>query len=188
MEKDLKQIPSSLFRVVLYGPESTGKTTLTKQLAAHYQTVCVEEFARDYLQKKWNQKKEVCTQADLAVIVSGQLQLENQAIANANQILFCDTNVVVTRVWSETHFDGYCDPQIIAYSEQFQYDLYFLTGIDVPWQKDDLRDRPNDRQMMFDYFKNTLDKLQKNYVLLQGNQEQRLEKAIGVIDQLLKKT
>ena len=88
MEKDLKQIPSSLFRVVLYGPESTGKTTLTKQLAAHYQTVCVEEFARDYLQKKWNQKKEVCTQADLAVIVSGQLQLENQAIANANQILF----------------------------------------------------------------------------------------------------
>jgi NadR type nicotinamide-nucleotide adenylyltransferase len=188
MEKDFKQVPSNILKVVIYGPESTGKTTLAKQLASHYHTIWVEEFARDYLQKKWDQKKEVCSRADLPIIVAGQIQLENEATTKAKQILICDTNLVVTRVWSETHFESYCDPQITACSIQFQYDLYLLTGIDVPWQKDDLRDRPNDRQMMFDYFKNTLDQLGENYAILKGNQEQRLRKAIGTINKLLKKT
>ena len=57
MEKDFKQVPSNLLKVVIYGPESTGKTTLARQLASHYRTTWVEEFARDYLQKKWDQKK-----------------------------------------------------------------------------------------------------------------------------------
>ena len=188
MEKDFKQVPSNILKVVIYGPESTGKTTLAKQLASHYDTIWVEEFARDYLQKKWDQKKEVCSRADLPIILAGQIQLENEATTKAKQILICDTNVVVTRVWSETHFESYCDPQITACSIQFHYDLYLLTGIDVPWQKDDLRDRPNDRQMMFDYFKNTLDQLGENYAILKGNQEQRLRKAINTINKLLKKT
>ena len=64
MEKDFKQVPSNLLKVVIYGPESTGKTTLARQLAFHYQTTLVEEFARDYLQKKWDKKKEVCCRAD----------------------------------------------------------------------------------------------------------------------------
>ena len=62
-------------------------------------------------------------------------------------------------------------PEILAYSEKWSYDLYLLTGIDIPWVKDDLRDRPDDRQSMFDHFKSTLDKLQKNYVVLEGNQD-----------------
>ena len=188
MEKDFKQVPSNLLKVVICGPESTGKTTLARQLSDYYQTTCVKEFARDYLQKKWDQKKEVCSRADLPIIVAGQIQLENEATTMAKQVLICDTNVVVTRVWSETHFDGYCDPQIVACCHQFHYNYYLLTGIDVPWQKDDLRDRPNDRQMMFDYFKNTLDQLGENYVILKGNQEQRLRKAINTINKLLKKT
>jgi len=188
MEKDFKQVPSNLLKVVIYGPESTGKTTLTRQLASHYQTTWVEEFARDYLQNKWDQKKEVCSRADLPVIVAGQIQSENEAIIKAKRILICDTNILVTRVWSETHFNGYCDPQIAACCTKFHYDYYLLTGIDVPWQKDDLRDRPNDRQMMFDYFKNTLDQLRQNYSVLEGNQELRLQKAIDIIDKLLKKT
>ena len=87
-----------------------------------------------------------------------------------------------------TDFEGYCDPQIVACCYQFHYNYYLLTGIDVPWQKDDLRDRPNDRQMMFDYFKNTLDQLRENYSVLEGNQEQRLRKSVAIIDKLLKKT
>lgn len=188
MEKDFKQVPSNILKIVIYGPESTGKTTLAKQLASHYQTTWVEEFARYYLQKKWDLEKEVCSIADLPIIVVGQIQSENEATVKAKQVLFCDTNVVVTRVWSETHFNGYCDPQINACSIKSHYDLYLLTGIDVPWQKDDLRDRPNDRQMMFDYFKNTLDQLKENFAILEGNQEQRLRKAIYAINKLLKKT
>ena len=188
MEKHFKQVPSNLLRVVIYGPESTGKTTLAKQLAGYYHTNWVKEFARDYLQKKWDNKKEVCALDDLPAIVEGQINSENQAISTANKILFCDTNVLVTRVWSETHFQGYCNPKIIDCSEKFKYDFYLLTGIDVPWQKDDLRDRPNDRQTMFDYFKNMLDQLNENYAILEGNKEKRLKKAIILIDELLKKT
>lgn len=188
MEKDLKQVPSSCLRAVVYGPESTGKTTLAQQLAAHYQTLCTGEYAREFLQKKWDQKKEVCELSDLPHIVAGQLQWENQAVADANRLLICDTNVLVTRVWSETHFEGYCDPQIMACCDQFQYDLYLLTGIDVPWEKDDLRDRPHDREYMFDYFKNILDQRQENYSIIEGNEEERLQKAVAAIDRLLKKT
>ncbi|NBS19276.1 MAG: AAA family ATPase [Flavobacteriia bacterium] len=183
MEKNLRQVCPSLHRVVLYGPESTGKTTLARQLAAHYKTQWVEEFARDYLQKKWEQQQAVCTLEDLPVIVAGQLERENQKAANAKRFLFCDTNVLVTRVWSETHFEGYCDPQIVAYSQKLKYDLYLLTGIDVPWEKDDLRDRPNDRERMFEYFKNILEQLHKRYVILEGIQSERFEIAKKVIDQ-----
>ena len=187
MEKDLRQVSSHILRVVLYGPESTGKTTLAQALANHFQTEWVQEFARDYLQKKWEEQLAVCTLEDLPIIVAGQLEWENQKVIKANQILICDTNVMVTRVWSETHFNGYCDPQILGYSESFIYDLYLLTGIDVPWLKDDLRDRPNDRQMMFDYFKRTLDQHKKNYCLLKGDHNTRLKKAVEVINNFLKK-
>jgi len=186
MEKDLRQVPSHILRVVLYGPESTGKTTLAHALAKHYKTECVEEFAREYLQKKWEEQKAVCTLEDLPLIVEGQLESENQKLAKAHRVLFCDTNVMVTKVWSETHFNGYCDPDILHYSKKFIYDLYLLTGIDVPWKKDDLRDRPNDRQLMFDHFKKTLDQHKKKYRILEGDHKTRLKKAIEVIDDFLK--
>ena len=186
MEKDLRQVPSHILRVVLYGPESTGKTTLAYALAKHYNTECVEEFAREYLQKKWEEQQAVCTLEDLPLIVEGQLESENQKLAKAHQVLFCDTNVMVTKVWSETHFNGYCDPDILHYSKKFSYDLYLLTGIDVPWKKDDLRDRPNDRQLMFDHFKKTLDQHKKKYRILEGDHKTRLKKAIEVIDGFLK--
>ncbi|MBT3443558.1 MAG: ATP-binding protein [Flavobacteriaceae bacterium] len=186
MEKDLRQLPSHILRVVLYGPESTGKTSLAKALAKHYQTQWVEEYAREYLQKKWEEQKAVCTLEDLPIIVEGQLESENQKLAKAHQVLFCDTNVMVTKVWSETHFNGYCDPDILHYSKKFSYDLYLLTGIDVPWKKDDLRDRPNDRQLMFNHFKKTLDQHKKKYRILEGDHKTRLKKAIEVIDGFLK--
>jgi len=186
MEKDLRQTHSHIPRVVLYGPESSGKTTLAEALAQHYQTEWVEEFARDYLQKKWEEQQAVCGLEDLPIIVKGQLERENQKAAQANKVLFCDTNVLVTRVWSETHFDGHCDPAILEVSKKLNYDLYLLTGIDVPWVKDDLRDRPDDRQSMFDHFKRTLDEMQKKYLILEGNPVARLNKAIAFIDPLLK--
>ena len=93
MEKNLTQKPSHILRVVLYGPESTGKTTLAKALAKHYQTEWVQEFARDYLQNKWEEQQAICTLEDLPIIVAGQVELENQKLVKANRLLFCDTNV-----------------------------------------------------------------------------------------------
>ena len=104
--------------------------------------------------EKWDKKKEVCNLNDLSLIVRGQIKLENEAIRSAKKFVFCDTNILVTKIWAETHFDGYCPPEIEKYSENFHYDYYSLTAIDVPWQADDLRDRPNNREEMFNYFKN----------------------------------
>ena len=124
---------------------------------------------------------------DLPIIVAGQIELENQKLVKANRLLFCDTNVLLTRVWSETHFDGYCDPAIIDYSKKFKYDLYLLTGIDVPWVKDDLRDRPNDRQLMFDYFLKVLKEQGAHFAEISGSMEERLKKAILMINTILLK-
>ena len=101
--KLLQQQHSSLLRVVVFGPESTGKTTLCKDLAAHYNTLWVPEFARDFLQKKWDTTQEVCTLEDLLTIAQGQMDLENEALKNANKIFFCDTSknvdITITVLW-----------------------------------------------------------------------------------------
>ena len=183
--KLIQQQPSALFRVVVFAPESTGKTTLCKDLAAHYKTIWVPEFARDFLQNKWDTVQEVCTLEDLPIIAQGQMDLENAALKKANKVLFCDTNVLVTQIWSETHFDGYCDPKIRAAVNQVHYDLYLLTGIDIPWEADDLRDRPKDREQMFEYFKIKLKEQQFAYKHIKGDRENRVKQAITAIDNII---
>ena len=181
----IPQTSSRCLRVVLYGPESTGKTTLAKALADHYQTSWVPEFARSYLQEKWDKQQAVCTLADLPIIAQGQLAAENTAIAQANRLIFCDTNILVTKVWSETHFEGYCAPELNTILAQTHYDLYLLTSIDVPWEKDDLRDRPYDRKQMFIYFKQQLEAYNFPFLVLEGSLEKRIQKAVNTIEQLL---
>ena len=186
METNLQQQKSDCLRIVLYGPESSGKTTLAKALAKQFQTTWVPEFARNYLQEKWDQKKEVCSLEDLIIIAKGQINQENNLIEDANKFLFCDTNILITKAWSETHFNGYCAPEIQYWVDTFKYDHYFLTDIDVPWQADDLRDRPNNRKQMLDYFENILKNKKESYTLLKGNLNLRLEKAKVILETLKK--
>ena len=185
MEEKYKQEPSDILKVVLFGPESTGKTTLSEQLARHYNTVWVPEYARDYLQEKWNNERKTCEPHDLLPIAEGQMRLENKLTKKATKILVCDTDLLETKVYSEAYYIGDCDPILEKYALQNSYDLYLLTYIDIPWEEDDLRDRPNEREEMFNYFKRTLEKYGKNFITLKGNKKQRLEKAIKHIDQLL---
>ena len=185
MEEKYKQQASDLLKVVLFGPESTGKTTLSKQLARHYNTVWVPEYARDYLQKKWNSEQKICEPDDLLPIAAGQMQLENSLAQKATEILICDTDLLETKVYSEAYYRGICDPILEKYALQNKYDLYLLTYIDIPWEKDDLRDKPQEREQMFSYFKNTLEKHKRNFVILRGNKEARLKAAISHIDKLL---
>lgn len=185
MEEKLGQEPSDLIKIVLYGPESTGKTTLAKQLAEQYSTVWVPEYAREYLQKKWDEKKEICTLEDLIPIAEGQMTNENHLAKRANKVLICDTDILVTKVYSEAYFDGYCDPVLEKNALKNTYDLYFLTSIDVPWVEDDLRDRPDQRPLMFNLFKTALEKYQRTFIILEGSQEKRLQRAVLEIDKLL---
>ncbi|MDO1512571.1 ATP-binding protein [Maribacter confluentis] len=185
MEEKYKQQPSNILKVVLFGPESTGKTTLSEQLARHYHTVWVPEYAREYLQDKWNNERKTCEPHDLLPIAAGQMRLENELTKKATNILICDTDLLETKVYSEAYYIGDCDPILEKYALENAYDLYLLTYIDIPWEADDLRDKPNERAEMFSYFKETLEKYGKNFITLKGDKKTRLKKAINHIDQLL---
>ena len=100
MEKNLSQVKSDCIKVVLFGPESTGKTTLSRQLARHYNSVWVREFARQYLQNKWNNERKTCEPSDLLPIAKGQINLENELALKANKVLICDTDLLETKVYS----------------------------------------------------------------------------------------
>ena len=179
------QQSSPCLKIVLYGPESTGKTTLAKALAAHYNTQWVPEFAREFLQEKWDKYREKCTLQDLIAIAHGQLAAENEASKKANNLLFCDTNILVTKVWSETHFEGYCAPELNVILAETHYDYYLLTDIDVPWEADDLRDRPQQRESMLAYFKAQLEQYNFPYLQLSGTLEERLIQATALLDDLI---
>jgi len=185
MEKKLKQQKANIIKVVLFGPESTGKTTLSRQLAVHYNTVWAPEFARDYLQKKWNNERKTCETSDLIPIAIGQMKLENKLAKKADKILICDTDLLETKVYSESYYGGIVDADLDTYAVQNQYDLYFLTNIDTPWEADDLRDKPNERREMFDVFENALKKYKRSYILLSGDKKTRLQTAVKAIDKLL---
>ena len=183
MEKNLRQQKTAILKIALFGPESTGKTTLAKQLAEYYETEWVPEFARDYLQGKWEENQHICVADDMLPIAYGQVALENKKLASAKKYLFSDTNLMVTKVFSEMYY-GFCDPLLNEAALEHEYDLFFLTDIDVPWEKDDIRDTPDGRESVFSVFKQTLIDTKKPFITLSGNKESRLAKAIAIIDNI----
>ena len=186
MEENLRQLSkgvTKIIKIALFGPESTGKTTLAKQLAEYYKTEWVPEFARDYLQEKWNSSQQICTVDDMLPIAYGQAKLENERTLIANKYLFCDTNLMVTKVFSEVYYN-YCDPLLNEAACEHDYDLFFLTDIDVPWQRDDLRDKADGRESVFTVFKQSLIDNNKPFITLSGDKNLRLKKAIAVVDNL----
>ncbi len=185
MEEKLKQQPVNVVKVVLFGPESTGKTTLSRQLARHYHTVWVPEYAREYLQNKWNNERKTCETSDLIPIAIGQMKLENELAKKADKVLICDTDLLETKVYSQEYYGGFVDPALDKAARENQYDLYLLTYIDVPWEADDLRDRPGQRKEMFEAFENALISHGKKYILLKGDKKTRLKTAVEAIDKIL---
>ena len=189
MEENLKQsaaIPGTdIIKIAVYGPESTGKTTLSSQLAEHFETVWAPEFARDYLQEKFNDAGVICQPKDIMPIAVGQTKAENDALAKANKFLFTDTCLMVTKVYSEMYYDS-CDPLLDKAARKHKYDLFFLTDVDVPWEKDDLRDRPEDREMIFERFKKALVDNNKPFITLSGDPETRFVNAVYILNNLQK--
>ncbi|MFV8332782.1 DUF4301 family protein [Flavobacterium sp. GSP14] len=188
MEENLRQLPNGttkIIKIALFGPESTGKTTLARQLAEYYKTEWVPEYAREYLQKKWDKNQQICTVDDMLPIAYGQTKLENESTSIANKYLFCDTNLLVTKVFSEVYYN-FCDPILDQAAREHEYDLFFLTDIDVPWEKDDLRDGPDQRESVFAIFKQSLLNNNKPFVILSGDKNLRFKKAIAIIEDLSK--
>ena len=170
-----------MLKVAITGPESTGKSTLSQQLAAHYNTVWVPEYARTYVETL----DRPYTLQDLELIAKGQLALEAQIQEKANRILFSDTDLLVIKVWSE-HAFGKCPDWVLQKLKQQDYNLYLLMGVDLPWEPDPQREHPHLRQYFYDWYKRELEALQVPYLEISGQHAARLEKATGRIDALLR--
>ncbi|WP_201740403.1 AAA family ATPase [Leeuwenhoekiella aestuarii] len=185
MEKIPQQHTGNCIKIVLFGPESTGKTTLSKKLSEYYDGACVPEFAREYLQQKWDEEQKICEPQDILPIAIGQMKLENEAVDSGKKTVFCDTDLLETKVYSKAYYDGWCDAQVVDAAKNNTYDLYLLTYIDTPWQADDLRDRPEQREEMFEYFRQALIDNDRPYILVKGSLEERLQFITNHLNSLL---
>lgn len=171
-----------LKRVCIFGPESTGKSTLAAHLAAHFSTRHVFEYARPLIDLVGNQ----ITEGLLMRIARGQAAAEQAMAHQARRVLFCDTDPLLTSVWAEALI-GDCPEPIRALAKSCRHDLYLLTDIDVPWVNDGQRYFPGaaERRAFFDKCRAALEMEQRPYVLINGAWDERLAKSVAAVHQLL---
>jgi NadR type nicotinamide-nucleotide adenylyltransferase len=191
-----------LKKIVILGPESTGKSTLCELLAQHYNASWCPEFAREYLLTNGMNY----SYSDLLTIAKGQVAMEeeySQLLVSSSEfgvspdyrlqthnskLLFIDTDMYVMKVWCEFVF-GKCHKWITDRIAERKYDLYLLCNIDLPWVKDELREYPDlvTREKLYHIYKNLLSNQPVPWVDISGNYDERLQKAITAVDTLLKK-
>lgn len=181
--------PWFVARVAIVGAESTGKTTLARTLAERWRTAWAPEFARGYLEAKGPVaaapgETAICTLADIEPIGRGQIASEDRLARECDRLLFCDTDLSVTEVWSREYF-GACPAWVSETSRLPRYALTFLTGIDVPYETDWQRDRPHARGEMHAKFRAALEERGRRYVELTGPHEARLAAADAAIERVL---
>jgi len=169
-------------RICIFGPESTGKSTLTQQLASHFQTLAVPEYARTLLE--WRAGR--LDPSDLPDIARAQAASEDALAPYANRLLFTDTDTLATCVWSDFLF-GRTDPAISAVAQARRADLYLLTDVDVPWVPDVVRYLPEDRAPFLVRCELALIETSRPYVKISGSWEERLRTAIAAVETMTAK-
>jgi NadR type nicotinamide-nucleotide adenylyltransferase len=167
-------------KIVITGPESSGKTVLTNWLAKEFNGIQVLEYARDYL----DGISRPYTYEDLYQIAVGQIALEEQGAKLASDWLFCDSDLITLKIWSDDKF-GRTDPRILKWIDQRKYDLYLLCKPDLPWEADPQRENPLDRDRLFSVYQQELDYYHKKYEIVQGDGDERkqLAKAYLLLNQ-----
>lgn len=170
-----------LKRVAITGPESTGKTKLTAWLANAYETMWVPEYAREYLEENGPDY----TLNDVVAIARGQLAQENTVAENTQKILFCDTDLLVTKIWCEVVF-GTCPEWIEQQFRTHRYDLYLLCYPDIPWEPDPLRENPDDRVELFALYLKALEENNLPFRVVKGLGDIRFKNARTFVDEIMK--
>ena len=160
--------PYYVKKICFYGPESTGKSTMTKRMAELYETEWVPEVSREIVTTN------DFTTDDIIKIGYAQTERVLEKTKTANKILFCDSDLITTQIYSR-YYLKVIPPILFELERRISYDLYFLFDIDVPWVADGTRDLGDDqkRKEMFDVFKSELDKRNILYILVTGNWDER---------------
>jgi HTH-type transcriptional regulator, transcriptional repressor of NAD biosynthesis genes len=169
-------------RICIVGAESTGTTTLSKVLAQHYNTNWVPEFGRLYSEAKLF--KNIWTSQEFEFIANQQNNLEDQLAIGCNKLLICDTNAMATSVWHNRYMNFYSD-EVDCYSFDRIYDLYILTGDEIPFVQDGLRDGEDIRHQMHETFLYNLRESNTNFIHVTGDVQTRLESSKLIIDLLI---
>jgi NadR type nicotinamide-nucleotide adenylyltransferase len=169
-------------KIVILGPESTGKSTMCIMLAEHFNTVWVKEYAREYLLKNGTNY----TYENLYEIAQGQLAAEKKAIETLDKntdFIFVDTDMYVMKVWSEYVFNK-CDTRILNEIVRSDCDLYLLLNTDLPWEKDELREYPDNktREKLFQFYKEEMQEQKKPWHIVSGQGKERFIHALNCIE------
>lgn len=164
--------------IACVGPESSGKTTLTNQLAEHFGGTVVLEFARDYLSKLGRPYE----QDDLLTIAEYQLKLERSIIDKSNGYIFCDTDVLTVLIWHQLKYRKR-NREIEKLLDQQSDRKYLLTNTELPWEPDPLRESPDDLKTIFRTYKYSLKMISPDFEIIEGTGEQRLQNAIEAVNQ-----
>lgn len=175
-----KTVGSLMKKVVITGPESSGKTTLFNAIEEKFGIAGVPEFARIYI----DQLDRPYVQGDLIEIANGQLQLE-QKFSNENKdLLLCDTDLLTLKVWSEYKY-GSCDPIILNQLMHHLPDYYVLASPDIPWEPDPQRENPKERDELFQIYQKEILTLKIPSIIVAGSQEQRMDQFLKFMNDLL---
>lgn len=175
-----KENGKEVIRIAIVGPECTGKTDLSRFLAQHYQTRWVPECARDYIDRLDRPYEK----GDLIEIAKAQMSLEDELAKEANELLICDTNLLIIKIWSEFKY-GDCPVEITEEMARRKYDLHLLMYIDIPWVDDPQREHPNKREQLYELYRNELIKDEINFIEIKGSQELRREAAVRAIEKIM---
>ena len=177
-------------KIVIIGPESTGKSTLCEQLSAHYKTTWVKEYAREYLLANGTDY----TFENLLNVAQGQIDKEESRVQSLmknensaeSKLVFIDTDMYVMKVWCEFVFDK-CHHWILNTIVERKYDLYLLCNVDLPWVRDELREYPDlaNREKLYHHYKDIMVNQQVPWIDINGNYQERLQKAIDAVNGIM---
>lgn len=179
MEKRNKKTGSRIKRIVIIGPESTGKTALCKKLSEYYRTNWMPEYAREYIEnlnRQYNYN-------DLLKISKKQIEEFNNNYSDANKFIFFDTYLIITKVWFQFVYNKYplwLDTEI----KKSKIDLFLLCNTDIEWEPDDVRENPDKREELYNLYKTELENYNFNYKIISGVGEKRFDKAVKYLDKL----
>ncbi len=172
-------------RICLVGAESTGKTTLAQTLAEHYRTNWVPEYGREYCVEKWKVGyTDTWTTQEFVTIAREQARLEDEAARMANKVLICDTDPFATSIW-HVRYMNVSSPEVEAIANRRKYDLYLLTGDEIPFEQDGLRDGEHIRHWMHERFVEKLNATGRRWCLITGTPDERFRLAVQLIDDVV---